>query len=96
MFFLKDETGHPILTWKYAESHIMWGMICLFASGLALGRLVIETGAIEQLATLIAAMHLSGSESYPLHPWQHRRRKLRLRPSDLHPRHPHRSRTRCC
>lgn len=35
MFFLKDETGHPMLTWKYAESHIMWGMICLFASGLA-------------------------------------------------------------
>lgn len=63
MFFLKDETGHPMLTWKYAESHIMWGMICLFASGLALGRLVIETGAIEQLATLIAAMHLSGSLS---------------------------------
>ena len=48
-----------MLTWKYAESHIMWGMICLFASGLALGRLVIETGAIEQLASLIAAMHLS-------------------------------------
>lgn len=63
MFFLKDETGHPMLTWKYAESHIMWGMICLFASGLALGRLVIETGAIEQLASLIAAMHLSGSLS---------------------------------
>lgn len=59
MFFLKDETGCPMLTWKYAESHIMWGMICLFASGLALGRLVIETGAIEQLASLIAAMHLS-------------------------------------
>ena len=59
IFFLKDETGCPMLTWKYAESHIMWGMICLFASGLALGRLVIETGAIEQLASLITAMHLS-------------------------------------
>lgn len=59
MFFLKDEKGNPMLTWKYAESHIMWGMICLFASGLALGRLVIETGAIEHLATLIASLHLS-------------------------------------
>ena len=60
MFFLKDEKGAPMLTWKYAESHIMWGMICLFASGLALGRLVIETGAIERLADLIAAMNLTG------------------------------------
>ena len=60
MFFLKDEKGAPMLTWKYAESHIMWGMICLFASGLALGRLVIETGAIERLATLIASMNLTG------------------------------------
>ena len=60
MFFLKDEKGMPMLTWKYAESHIMWGMICLFASGLALGRLVIETGAIEHVATIIAAMNLTG------------------------------------
>ena len=33
----KDEKGNPMLTWKYAESHAMWGMIALFASGLALG-----------------------------------------------------------
>lgn len=60
MFFLKDEKGEPMLTWKYAESHVMWGMICLFASGLALGRLVIETGAIDCVASLIASLHLSG------------------------------------
>lgn len=29
MFFLKDEKGNPLLTWKYAESHAMWGMIAL-------------------------------------------------------------------
>ena len=59
MFFLEDEKGEPMMTWKYAESHVMWGMIFLFASGLALGRLVIETGAIERLAGLIASMDLS-------------------------------------
>lgn len=59
MFFLKDENGKPMLTWKYAESHAMWGMIALFASGLALGKLVIETGAIEELSHLIAAMNLT-------------------------------------
>lgn len=37
----------------------MWGMIALFASGLALGKLVIETGAIKELSLLIAALHLS-------------------------------------
>lgn len=58
MFFLKDEHNEPMLTWKYAESHVMWGMIFLFASGLALGKLVIETGAIEQLSKLIASMNL--------------------------------------
>ncbi|WP_444210626.1 SLC13 family permease, partial [Dialister succinatiphilus] len=59
MFFLKDEKENPMLTWKYAESHAMWGMIALFASGLALGKLVIETGAIKELSLLIAALHLS-------------------------------------
>ncbi len=59
MFFLEDEKGEPMMTWKYAESHVMWGMIFLFASGLALGRLVIETGAIERLAVIIASMDLS-------------------------------------
>lgn len=50
MFFLHDENGKTMLDWQYAESHAMWGMIFLFASGLALGRLVIETGAIDRLA----------------------------------------------
>ncbi len=59
MFVLEDEKGEPMMTWKYAESHVMWGMIFLFASGLALGKMVIETGAIERLASLIASMHLS-------------------------------------
>ena len=59
MFFLKDENGKVMLTWKYAESHVMWGMIFLFASGLALGRLVIETEAVKQMAALIS--------HYPLH-----------------------------
>ena len=58
MFFLKDEHNDPMLTWKYAESHVMWGMIFLFASGLALGKLVIETGAIEELSKIIASMNL--------------------------------------
>ena len=59
LFFLRDEEHKPMLTWKYAEGHVMWGMIALFASGLALGRLVIETGAIEQLSAIMASLHLA-------------------------------------
>ena len=58
MFMLPDEQGKPLLTWKYAESHAMWGMILLFASGMALGRLLMETGAVDQLSQLLLALHL--------------------------------------
>jgi len=51
---IKDEKGNPMLEWKFAESHVMWGMMFLFASGMALGGILIGTGAVEQLAALIA------------------------------------------
>lgn len=59
MFFLRDENGEVMLTAKYAESHVMWGMIFLFASGLALGRLLIETEAISCLADIIVGLDLT-------------------------------------
>ena len=59
-FFVKDENGKPMLTWKYAESHAMWGMYFLFASGLALGSMIIKTGAVDKLAAIIASMNLDG------------------------------------
>ncbi len=60
LFFLKDERKEAMLTWKYAESHVMWGMIFLFASGLALGQLVIETEAVKQMAAMISHYPLEG------------------------------------
>jgi len=59
MFMLRDENGKPVLTWKYAESHSMWGMIMLFASGMALGKMLMETGAVDQMAQLLAATQVS-------------------------------------
>ena len=53
-FFLRDENGTPMRAWKFAASHVMWGMMFLFASGMALGGLLIDTGAVEKLAALIA------------------------------------------
>lgn len=59
-FVLKDERGKTMLDWKYAESHAMWGMYFLFASGIALGQMLIQTGAVGRLAQSIAALELHG------------------------------------
>ena len=59
-FILKDENHAVMLTWKQAEKELMWGMFFLFAGGLALGRIVTETGACHRLAALIAELPLSG------------------------------------
>ncbi|MCQ2363634.1 MAG: anion permease, partial [Acidaminococcaceae bacterium] len=44
-FVLKDEKGEVMLQWRQAEKEVMWGMFFLFAGGLALGRMVTQTGA---------------------------------------------------
>lgn len=43
-FTFEDEDGKALLTWEFAEKGVMWGMLFLFAGGLALGSLVTETG----------------------------------------------------
>ena len=60
MFVLRDENDEVMMDWNYAESHVMWGMMFLFASGMALGRMLIETGAVKQLTALIASSGPSG------------------------------------
>lgn len=59
-FVLKDENNKVMLTWKQCEKELMWGMFYLFAGGLALGRLVTETGAANKLAELITLLPISG------------------------------------
>lgn len=59
-FVLKDEKKNWMLTWAEAEKGVMWGMIFLFAGGLALGRLITDTGAALVIAKGLALMPLSG------------------------------------
>ena len=59
-FVLKDEKGNWMLTWAEAEKGVMWGMIFLFAGGLALGRLITETGAALVIAKGLALLPLTG------------------------------------
>ena len=54
-FVLPDGKGETMLKWKYAESHVIWGMMFLFASGMALGRMIIETGAVNHLTLLLTS-----------------------------------------
>ena len=60
MFVLYDENGNVMLRWDYAESHAMWGMYFLFASGIALGKILIQTGAVRKLTAVISALPMDG------------------------------------
>ena len=60
MFVLYDENGNVMLRWEYAESHAMWGMYFLFASGIALGKLIIQTGAVNRVVDMLSAFSLDG------------------------------------
>ena len=42
--------GEPLLRWDYAQSHMIWGLIYLFAGGSALGKILSETGTAQFLA----------------------------------------------
>ena len=50
----------PILTWEAAQKDTLWGMMLLFGGGLALGKLVNESGAGASIAGLITDMNLTG------------------------------------
>lgn len=59
-FLFEDDTGNSLLSWEQAEKGVMWGMYLLFAGGLALGRMVTDTGAAAKLAELITTLPLTG------------------------------------
>jgi sodium-dependent dicarboxylate transporter 2/3/5 len=48
--FVVRHRGEPILTWDYAQSRMVWGLIYLFAGGSALGQILSITGTAEFLA----------------------------------------------
>lgn len=42
--------GEPLLEWSYAETHMVWGLIYLFAGGSALGQVLSDTGTARFVA----------------------------------------------
>ncbi|MCC8156902.1 MAG: anion permease [Oscillospiraceae bacterium] len=53
-FLLPKKGRRPLLTWKCAEKTVSWGLLYLFAGGLALGTLVNNTGAADAIAAIVS------------------------------------------
>lgn len=48
-FAIRTRQG-PLITWEFAQQKMYWGLFYLFAGGIALGRILTESGAAEALA----------------------------------------------
>ncbi len=49
-----------LLTWDKAQKEVMWGMLLLFAGGLALGQILTGSGANDAIANVISNANLQG------------------------------------
>jgi sodium-dependent dicarboxylate transporter 2/3/5 len=49
-----------LLEWSFAEKHMVWGLIYLFAGGAALGEILSETGTAEYLADRLVPLASGG------------------------------------
>ncbi len=54
------EKKDMLLTWEKAQKEVMWGMLLLFAGGLALGQILTGSGANDVIANMISSANLSG------------------------------------
>jgi len=48
--------GEPLVDWNYAQKHMVWGLICLFAGGSALGQILSQTGTPQFLVDKLAPL----------------------------------------
>ncbi len=51
--FAVRHKGEPLLEWDYAQKHMVWGLIFLFAGGSALGQVLSDTGTAKFVADLL-------------------------------------------
>ncbi|MCR5341866.1 MAG: anion permease [Butyrivibrio sp.] len=54
------EKKELLLTWEKAQKEVMWGMLLLFAGGLALGQILTGSGANDAIANMISSVNISG------------------------------------
>jgi sodium-dependent dicarboxylate transporter 2/3/5 len=59
-FFITTNDKGFLLTWETAQKGTMWGMMILFAGGLALGKLLNSSGASTSLSEIISGLPIDG------------------------------------
>lgn len=59
-FLITDVNKQSLLNWETAQQGTMWGMLTLFGGGLALGKLINESGASARIADIISGLSLDG------------------------------------
>lgn len=57
-FIVTGVDKRPILVWEHAQSNMLWGMMLLFGGGLALGKIINESGAGNGIATFISGISI--------------------------------------
>lgn len=53
-FFIRTGNKKQLIDWKQADQKVNWGLMILFAGGIALGGLIVDTGAATALAGFIS------------------------------------------
>lgn len=59
-FFITKEQGGRLVMWKSAQPKIVWGMMYVFAGGMALGTLINGSGAAEAIGEMLASTNAKG------------------------------------
>lgn len=59
-FVITAANKKALLTWETTEKGTMWGMMILFGGGLAIGRLINDSGASQRLAEIVSGWSLDG------------------------------------
>jgi len=58
-FFIRIDKNNRLITWTYAVKNIRWGLIILFSGGLAIGKLIVDTGVASSLALLVTNANIT-------------------------------------
>ena len=59
-FVIVGMNKEMLLDWDEAQKEVMWGMLLLFAGGLALGQILTGSGANDAIAGVVSKMPLTG------------------------------------
>lgn len=59
-FLIVNKKGERVMTWKSAQTKIIWDLLFIFAGGLAVGTLISSTGAAQNIGDAVAVMGLTG------------------------------------